>query len=686
MVNRVCSLNVIRHCVLTASVVICLSIHLSAQDSLQGLHLRTLDDHSPFSPPASKEEWLKRKEVLKDQLKVSLGLVPFPKLAELNPIVHGDHQGDGFKVQKVIIETLPGLYLTGSLFTPTGDLPAKKLPAILSPHGHWIDGRMYRCTDKELGTLLASGAERFESAARNHIQARCIQLARMGCVAFAYDMLGNADNQQISIQRAHGYGNTSVNPESDDTRYLFYSPQAEMYEQNIMGIQAINSIRALDFLESLTYVDNTRIAITGASGGGTQSFITAALDDRIDAAFPAVMVSTGMQGGCTCENAPYIRTGTGNVEIAAMIAPRPMGMTAADDWTKNVAQDGYPELKSLYQLFGAQDQVSLLQATHFPHNYNHVARVAMYGFMNRVFGLGFNEPILERDFDYLTRDVLTVYDSQHPAPMSGMAFEQGLLKSWQNELDSYFKLPEAAKSDEYLQSAQGKDLIKGWDVITSLAEPWSKNSQAQYVWPLDEAQAQVVIKNSSQHVVGSGLLLTNGAVQRGKSALAKIDWNAVKKIEVYINETMPTDSAANDTLRIKLRIEDPLGETLLATDEQGLVPNPRPVAAYTYGYNAPSILRRTGVLLNLLDSIAASNDHLTITLHSVGSDNFLATAAAFRRPELVKTLKFGDADPFRFAAISSIRHKDFLPGALRYQDMPGLLLCASRSGVIVAGK
>ena len=76
-------------------------------------------------------------------------------------------------------------------------------------------------------------------------------------------------------------------------------------------------------------VDPTRIAVTGASGGGTQTFILCAVDERPAVAFPAVMVSTAMQGGCTCENACCLRTGPGNVEFAALFSPKPLGLTAA---------------------------------------------------------------------------------------------------------------------------------------------------------------------------------------------------------------------------------------------------------------------------------------------------------------------------------------------------------------------
>src|SRR5205823_8226071 len=123
----------------------------------------------------------------------------------------------------------------------------------------------------------------------------------------------------------------------------FTDPDAELRLQSFMGLQTLNSVRALDFLISLPDVDPSRIGMTGASGGGTQTFILAAIDNRLAAAFPAVMVSTAMQGGCVCENCSYLRVNTGNVEIAGLFAPKPLAMSAAKDWTAELMTKGYPE-------------------------------------------------------------------------------------------------------------------------------------------------------------------------------------------------------------------------------------------------------------------------------------------------------------------------------------------------------
>src|SRR5207248_982478 len=212
--------------------------------------------------------------------------------------------------------SLPGQYGSGNLYRPKNK--TGKLPGVLCPHGHWANGRFYDAGDKGAKTQIDLGAEKTSEGAFYPLQARCAMLARMGCVVFHYDMVGVADSQQI----AHRAG--------------FTDAEAELRLQSFMGLQTWNSIRALDFLLSLPDVDPKRIGVTGASGGGTQSFLLCAIDDRPTVAFPAVMVSTAMQGGCVCENCSNLRQDTGNVELAALFAPKPLGMTGAHDWTIDI--------------------------------------------------------------------------------------------------------------------------------------------------------------------------------------------------------------------------------------------------------------------------------------------------------------------------------------------------------------
>src|SRR5438105_5033671 len=190
-----------------------------------------------------------------------------------------------------------------------------------------------------------------------------------------------------------------------------------------MGLQTYNSIRALDFLLSLPEVDSKRIGVTGASGGGTQTFILCAVDDRPTVAFPAVMVSTAMQGGCVCENGSYLRRGTGNIELAALFAPKPLAMSGAHDWTIDIETKGLPELKATYRLYDAEDQVLARCFPQFQHNYNQVSRELMYNWFNKHLHLGQSEPVTERPFVPVPPRELSVFDSQHPRPADAAGVE-----------------------------------------------------------------------------------------------------------------------------------------------------------------------------------------------------------------------------------------------------------------------
>src|SRR5205823_2061428 len=196
----------------------------------------------------------------------------------------------------------------------------------------------------------------------------------------------------------------------------FTDADAELRLQSFMGLQTWNSVRSLDFLLSLPEVDAKRVGVTGASGGGTQTFMLCAVDDRPTVAFPAVMVSTAMQGGCVCENCSYLRQGTGNIELAALFAPKPLAMSGAHDWTIDIETKGLPELRALYGLYGAEDKVMAKCFPQFEHNYNQVSRELMYGWFNKHLRLGQREPVAEQPFVPVPPRELSVFDAKHPLP------------------------------------------------------------------------------------------------------------------------------------------------------------------------------------------------------------------------------------------------------------------------------
>jgi len=380
--------------------------------------------YHPWTPPATKEAWEARKVVLKEQLLVSQGLWPLPEKVALNPVVHGKIDRDGYTVERVFFVSHPGHYVTGNLYRPTGH--KGKRPAVLYAHGHWTNARL--STANSWASDKKTGAEATEESSKYFHQAGCAMLARLGCIVFHYDMVGNSDSMQIP----HRQG--------------FRDVEAQLRLQTFMGLQTWNSMRIVDFLHTLPEVDTARIGITGASGGGTQSFVLAACDDRIAAAFPAVMVSASMQGGCICENCAYLRVGTTNIELSALIAPRPLGMTGANDWTREIETKGLPELKTIYKMYGAEDNV-MAKFFSFPHNYNQPSREVMYNFFNKHFKLGVDGVIAEKPFTPVDPKQLSVYDAEHPLPKDAAnaeALKKTLTEAQEKQIESL--MPKDMKS------------------------------------------------------------------------------------------------------------------------------------------------------------------------------------------------------------------------------------------------
>lgn len=303
--------------------------------------------------------WEPRAEFLRKQVAFSAGVLPLPEKTPLNPQVFDRLDRDDYAIEKVLLETHPGVHLGGNLYRPLGiDGPH---PAVLSPHGHWTYGRL-------------------EDNARGSIPARAIHLARMGFVVFTYDMVGYNDTAQFPHEAMGG-------------------KREELWLTHILGLQTWNSIRAVDFVSSLSFVDKGRIAVTGASGGGTQTFVLAAIDNRITHTAPVNMISGIMQGGSVCENAPLLRVDTNNVEIGALFAPKPMLMVSATgDWTRNTPANEFPAVQRAYRAMANLDAIEHVQID-AGHNYNQHSREAVYSFLGRnVLGINTQAEFQERSY------------------------------------------------------------------------------------------------------------------------------------------------------------------------------------------------------------------------------------------------------------------------------------------------
>ncbi|MFN0020975.1 MAG: acetylxylan esterase [Pirellulaceae bacterium] len=649
---------------------------------------KDLDGYFPFTPPTNREAWEKRAERVKRQMLVSQGLWPLPEKTPLNPVVHGLMDQGDFTIEKVYFESFPGFHVTGSLYRPKK--VSGKVPGVLFAHGHWADGRFH---DKGLPAVrqeLVQGAERFEDSGRNHLQSLAVQAARMGCICFQYDMIGYADSQQISFDIAHRFA--KQRPEMNKTEnWGLFSTQAEAHLQSVMGLQSWNSIRALDFLASLPEVDASRIAITGASGGGTQSFMLAALDQRIALSFPAVMVSTAMQGGCTCENASCLRVDTGNIEFAALFAPKPQGVTAADDWTKEMSTKGFPELKAHYAFMGAPNNVALFNFTHFGHNYNYVSRAAFFNFVNKQFKMGLPEPVVEEDYKRLDRSQLTVYDAAHPRPEGGAEFETKLLRTWTNDAEAQLKKLTPTIKQETLEP--WKKLVGGGiDAIIGRGLPAAGDVE----W----IQTEEVEKGDATRYVG---LLRNKARSEEVPALFFLPktWN--KKVVIWITDKgkaglLNADGGANGDVAELLKAGTAVcgvdliyqGEFLAdgkAPEKTPKVGNSREFAGYTLGYNHSVFEQRVHDILTAISFCQNYKDKPEeISLVGLAGAGHWVAAARAQAGEGTIEKTVVDTNGFRFGNLTDYRNPDFLPGGAKYGDLPGIISLTAPDKLMVLGE
>ncbi|HEV3146215.1 MAG TPA: alpha/beta hydrolase family protein [Gemmataceae bacterium] len=613
----------------------------------------TLDGYFPFKPPASKEEWEARRKALREQVLVATGLWPMPEKTPLNAVVHGKIERDDYTIEKVYFASMPGHYVCGNLYRPKNS--KGQIPAVLCPHGHWANGRFYDAGEANAKKQIEQKAEQTMEGAHYPLQARCAMLARMGCVVFHYDMIGVADSKAI----AHTAG--------------FTDAQAELRQQNFMGLQTWNSIRALDFLLGLPDVDPKRIGVTGASGGGTQTFMLCAVDDRPAVAFPAVMVSTAMQGGCICENCTGLRVGTGNVEIAGLFAPKPLGMSAANDWTLEIESKGLPELKALYRLYGAEENVMAKCHPEFGHNYNQVSRELMYNWFNKHLKLGQTEPVTEKPFVPVPPKELSVFDAEHPVPKDALPAEK--LRQLMTEASD--KQMEALMPKDAASLAEFKKVV-GTALRVMVGEMPSLNQTVNHgitdvstFGTNNLHKAALGRKGQGDTIPTISLIpktnMSSGVVviwihPKGKASLFNGD-KLVPAAQMIVDKNIPV--IAPDVLYV--------GEQAAA-----MHPVDKRFAGYTYGYNRAPLAEQVRDIVTsvvVAKSMQGVEKVHVIGWESMGPATILASAVCGDAVDRTAA----DMDQFRFQRIDKTDDPMLLPGAVKYGSMGAFAaLCAPR--------
>jgi dienelactone hydrolase len=370
---------------------------------------------APKKPQYSTaESWSKRKQELRQLVLQDLGLDPLPERVPLTAQVVATKEYADYRLERIWFQTLPKVWASGWLYLPKG-AAGQKYPGILNPHGHWNEGARHPV-----------------------VQARCIALAKKGYVAFAVD----------SVHVTHWpLGVCSV------------------------GMMTWNNMRALDYLETRPEVDATRLGCTGESGGGQQTMYLMALEDRLQAAVPAVLISYFQRilfatedAHCFCNHVPFLLRHTDEPELTALFAPKPaLYISVTGDWTAAFPQEEYPPIAAVYAAMGVPERVA---SRHFTsgHDYSKPMREAMYAWFNKWLK-GIDDPQAAKEPEIKTETPQALRAMDKPPP--GNRGEAGILEYFSEQRKFAKPLPPTpATWPEYQRRLQTRLLtLLGEDAV-----------------------------------------------------------------------------------------------------------------------------------------------------------------------------------------------------------------------------
>lgn len=357
----------------------------------EALQIWGIDHHSPYramlldfiedharrlaagqARPDTLAAWLQRQAGLKPRLLHSLGLARFPERSLLRARITGEIERPDYVLQKLVYESRPGFPVSAHLYLPRqADFPA---PAVLYAPGHWMEN----------GKLEAD------------IQLCCANLARLGFVALVYDPIGQGERRGDWLDHGH------LEP-------LLIGLSQE-------GLMVWESMRAIDFLCSRPEVDDRRIGMTGASGGGLNTFYTSAVDERIRVSVPVCYITTFLDmmraerdrnwedGVDLCNQVPGVMAYAEMSDICGLFAGNPLCIIAGiRDWMFPIdgVRQVYREVERIYELVGAPEKARLVEVD-AGHGYDREMRQAAYGWLARwLLNQGDGSPIPEQEIELL---------------------------------------------------------------------------------------------------------------------------------------------------------------------------------------------------------------------------------------------------------------------------------------------
>jgi len=421
---------------------------VSARDMMKAYLLRQIDaawqrwqdDYETRTTPEEIAAYQKR---LREKFVEALG--GFPERTPLNPQVVGVIERDGYRVEKVIFESQPKLFVTALLFVPESDSFEPPYPGVLVPCGHADDAKAHT----EYQTMGAS-------------------LALNGMAALVFDPIEQGERMQLL---------------DDQGKWIMWGTQAHtmvgigsmLLGRNTATYEIWDGMRGIDYLQARSEVDPERIGCTGNSGGGTQTSYLMALDDRIVAAAPSCYLNY---------QARQLRTATGDAEqniygqldfgmdhpdYLMMRAPVPILICAAtkDFFDINATWESFRFAKRLYSRMGYAGRVDLLE-NNAGHNYNTLQRTGVLRWLARWL-CNNDAPLAEPEIQVLSEEEVRCTPRGQVMLLEGARSTYDLNEDYENEL--------AARRRDLWAATPRPDLLKrvrqvaGIRTLDALPEP-----------------------------------------------------------------------------------------------------------------------------------------------------------------------------------------------------------------------
>jgi cephalosporin-C deacetylase-like acetyl esterase len=373
----------------------------TARDSfLQFVRAQTRARHAASQPPKTADEWNARRVAIRERLRQAYGEFP-ARRCELDPQTIGVVERDGYRIERLVFQSRPGIWVTANAYVPTK--PSGKLPGVLSVHGHWPWARVDPVP-----------------------HARAVGLAKLGYFVLAVD--------------AFGAGERAIEPARGTYHGAILGASTWPVGTPLLGLQIYDNMRAVDYMISRSEVDADKLAITGASGGGNQSMNAGAWDERFKAVVPVCSVGTydAYIGAacCVCEVLPGGLSFAEEGDILALVAPRSlMVINATRDghqFSVGEAQKSIARARPMFDLLDAGERIKHV-VVDSAHDYNKPMREAMYGWLARwLKGEGDGSPIAEPELKIEEVDTLRCFpDNKRPSTftlMPAFVYEQAKQK------------------------------------------------------------------------------------------------------------------------------------------------------------------------------------------------------------------------------------------------------------------